>query len=46
MTKCTKLWIKGTRFNLMNLLDDDTLADEFDEGSIAICRLAPQGNFS
>lgn len=43
MSKCTSLWIKGSRFNLQNLLADESLGDEFNEGSIAICRLAPQG---
>ena len=44
MSKCKNLWIKGSRFSVMNLLNDESLADEFEEGSIAICRLAPQGN--
>ncbi|KAI8902950.1 phosphatidylserine decarboxylase-domain-containing protein [Globomyces pollinis-pini] len=37
----TEFWIKGTRFNLSSLLDDEILADRFNGASIAIFRLAP-----
>ena len=38
----TKYWIKGYGFSLARLLDDETLAAQFDGGSIVIARLAPQ----
>ncbi|KAG0056584.1 hypothetical protein BGZ83_004366 [Gryganskiella cystojenkinii] len=38
----TKIWIKGHSFTLSNLLQDQTLAQSFEGGSIAIFRLAPQ----
>jgi len=38
----TKYWIKGHGFTLATLLQNESLADEFDGGSIAIARLAPQ----
>ncbi|CAG8443664.1 13311_t:CDS:10 [Acaulospora colombiana] len=38
----TKYWIKGKHFTVAELLKDEELAREFDEGSIAIFRLAPQ----
>jgi len=36
------LWIKGKRFTLKNLLQDNALADEFEGASLVIARLAPQ----
>ncbi|KAJ2999433.1 hypothetical protein HDV02_002918 [Globomyces sp. JEL0801] len=39
----TEFWIKGSRFNLSSLLDDEILADRFNGASIAIFRLAPHG---
>ena len=42
VSTCTKLWVKGNNFTLPNLLQDDDLADEFDQGAVCICRLAPQ----
>lgn len=38
----TKYWIKGYGFTLEKLLGDAELANQFDGGSIAIARLAPQ----
>lgn len=38
----TKYWIKGYGFTLDRLLGDAALAKQFDGGSIAIARLAPQ----
>lgn len=38
----TKYWIKGYGFTLEKLLGDAGLAKQFDGGSIAIARLAPQ----
>jgi len=38
----TKYWIKGYGFSLARLLGDDTLATQFDGGSVVIARLAPQ----
>jgi len=38
----TKYWIKGYGFSLARLLGDEALAQQFDGGSIAIARLAPQ----
>ena len=38
----TKYWIKGYGFSLARLLGDETLATQFDGGSIVIARLAPQ----
>ncbi|KAF0389945.1 hypothetical protein F8M41_010864 [Gigaspora margarita] len=37
-----KIWIKGKHFTIAELLQDRELALEFDGGSIAIFRLAPQ----
>ncbi|CAG8568466.1 11126_t:CDS:2, partial [Racocetra persica] len=37
-----KYWIKGKQFTVADLLQDNEMAKEFDEGSIAIFRLAPQ----
>jgi len=42
VSDATKFWIKGKNFNLKNLLKDDGLANDFDGGSLAIFRLAPQ----
>ena len=38
----TKYWIKGAGFTLPHLLGSDSLAQQFEGGSIAIARLAPQ----
>jgi phosphatidylserine decarboxylase len=38
----TQYWIKGRGFTLARLLGDETLANQFNGGSIAIARLAPQ----
>jgi len=38
----TKLWIKGKKFNLGQLMGDEKLAQQYYGGSLAICRLAPQ----
>ncbi|KAG0239719.1 hypothetical protein BGW41_007519 [Actinomortierella wolfii] len=38
----TQIWIKGRQFTLMNLLQDANLAAQYEGGSIAIFRLAPQ----
>ncbi|KAG2202761.1 hypothetical protein INT47_004785 [Mucor saturninus] len=38
----TELWIKGKNFTLAHLLQDETLAEELEGGSMAIFRLAPQ----
>ena len=37
----TKIWIKGHQFSLKYLFQDDNLAQEFDNGSIVVFRLAP-----
>ncbi|KAG0218119.1 hypothetical protein BGX33_008503 [Mortierella sp. NVP41] len=41
-SKDDPFWVKGQAFTLENLLQDPTLATKFDEGSMAIFRLAPQ----
>lgn len=38
----TKYWIKGYGFTVSKLLNSDSLASIFDNGSIVIARLAPQ----
>jgi phosphatidylserine decarboxylase len=38
----TRYWIKGSGFTLARLLGSEELAAQFDGGSIAIARLAPQ----
>lgn len=38
----TKYWIKGYDFTLARLLNSPTLAQKFNNGAIAIARLAPQ----
>jgi phosphatidylserine decarboxylase len=38
----TDIWIKGTMFSLEGMLKDATLAKQFEGGSMAIFRLAPQ----
>lgn len=37
-----KIWVKGDQFTLLNLTKSEELAMQFNHGSIAICRLAPQ----
>ncbi|NGX63539.1 MAG: Phosphatidylserine decarboxylase proenzyme [Candidatus Anoxychlamydiales bacterium] len=34
--------IKGAKFNLLNFLQDENLANKYKEGSMLLCRLAPQ----
>lgn len=36
-----EFWIKGKKFTIPALLEDETTANQFVGGSIAICRLAP-----
>ncbi|GAA6025233.1 hypothetical protein JCM8202_001921 [Rhodotorula sphaerocarpa] len=36
-----KLWIKGRNFTVPHLLQDDSLAKQFENGEIAVFRLAP-----
>jgi phosphatidylserine decarboxylase len=38
----TKVWVKGKAFSLENLLRNTILASQFEGGSIALFRLAPQ----
>ncbi|OAQ23598.1 hypothetical protein K457DRAFT_83198, partial [Linnemannia elongata AG-77] len=38
----TKVWVKGKSFSLQNLLRNPVLASQFEGGSIALFRLAPQ----
>jgi len=38
----TKYWIKGFGFTLSKLLNSSSLAQDFDNGSLVIARLAPQ----
>ncbi|KAG0290128.1 hypothetical protein BGZ96_006381 [Linnemannia gamsii] len=38
----TKVWVKGKAFTLQNLLRNTLLASQFEGGSIALFRLAPQ----
>lgn len=38
----TKYWIKGFGFSMAKLLNSESLARDFDQGSIVIARLAPQ----
>ena len=40
--RATNVWVKGKNFTFAKLLDDPELAKEFEGGSIAISRLAPQ----
>jgi len=37
-----QVWVKGKNFTFAKLLDDAELAKDFEGGSIAISRLAPQ----
>ncbi|KAH7296278.1 hypothetical protein KP509_26G017000 [Ceratopteris richardii] len=37
-----RFWIKGRKFSVKGLLGDEALADQFEGGSLAIFRLAPQ----
>lgn len=36
------MWIKGKKFTLGSLFKDDELAKDYEDGSVAIFRLAPQ----
>ncbi|TPX69345.1 phosphatidylserine decarboxylase [Spizellomyces sp. 'palustris'] len=40
--RATQLWVKGQRFTVPNLLQDDQMAATFDGGPMIIFRLAPQ----
>ncbi|KAI7864038.1 phosphatidylserine decarboxylase-domain-containing protein [Spinellus fusiger] len=40
--RATEFWIKGKKFSIANLLQDNVLAEELEGGSVAIFRLAPQ----
>ncbi|KAF9106434.1 hypothetical protein BGX27_009174 [Mortierella sp. AM989] len=42
ISAATQVWIKGKSFSVQNLVRDETLAAEFEGGSIALFRLAPQ----
>ncbi|KAG0373378.1 hypothetical protein BGX24_011776 [Mortierella sp. AD032] len=42
ISSATRVWIKGKSFSLPNLLRDPLLASQFQGGSIALFRLAPQ----
>ncbi|KAF9429104.1 hypothetical protein BGZ76_001806 [Entomortierella beljakovae] len=42
ISSATQVWIKGKSFTVKNLVQDETLASQFEGGSIAIFRLAPQ----
>ncbi|KAF9358427.1 hypothetical protein BGX26_001772 [Mortierella sp. AD094] len=42
ISAATQVWIKGKSFSVHNLLQDEALAAEFEGGSIALLRLAPQ----
>ncbi|KAG0305052.1 hypothetical protein BGZ98_004644 [Dissophora globulifera] len=42
VTSATEFWIKGQSFTIGRLLQDDALAAQFDDGSLAVFRLAPQ----
>lgn len=42
ITESTRLWIKGSEFSVAELLKDKSMAQYFEGGSVAICRLAPQ----
>ncbi|KAF9571556.1 hypothetical protein EC968_000451 [Mortierella alpina] len=42
ISSATTIWIKGKQFTLSHLLQDDALAAQYEEGAIAIFRLAPQ----
>lgn len=42
VSEATRLWIKGKKFSLKELIQDDSYAQMFEGGSIVICRLAPQ----
>ena len=41
ISDATRIWIKGHQFSLQSLFDDESLAEEFRAGSIAVFRLAP-----
>lgn len=40
--KAAEFWIKGSNFTVSSLLGDSELGGYFDEGGLAVCRLAPQ----
>ncbi|KAI8342591.1 phosphatidylserine decarboxylase-domain-containing protein [Chlamydoabsidia padenii] len=42
INQATNIWIKGLDFTVAKLLDSSSYAQEFDGGSLAIFRLAPQ----
>lgn len=41
ITESKELWIKGKNFTIKNLLNNESIYDKFLNGSIMICRLAP-----
>ncbi|KAF2076289.1 hypothetical protein CYY_002404 [Polysphondylium violaceum] len=38
----TELWIKGKSFQIASLIQDEQLAQQYEDGSLVIARLAPQ----
>ena len=42
VNEATRVWIKGKNFSIPDLLDDVELGLYFQDGSIVLCRLAPQ----
>ncbi|KAG0203808.1 hypothetical protein BGX28_004049 [Mortierella sp. GBA30] len=42
ISAATQVWVKGKSFSVENLVQDKALAEQFDGGSIALFRLAPQ----
>ncbi|KAI1321736.1 hypothetical protein EDD11_000012 [Mortierella claussenii] len=42
ISSATELWIKGKAFTVQNLLQDEALASQYQDGGIALFRLAPQ----
>lgn len=43
LNQSKKLWIKGDKFTITNLVVDKQLGPRFDDGAIASFRLSPQG---
>ncbi|CAF2156781.1 unnamed protein product [Rotaria magnacalcarata] len=41
ISEATRIWIKGHQFSLEHLFEDEVLAKEFENGSIAVFRLSP-----
>lgn len=42
VTEATEFWVKGTKFKISTLLGDEQLAADYENGAMAIFRLAPQ----